>query len=53
MLRQLDANMGAIVLIQQGQLFEQIVAEQFRVGDGSGIAPCMGETSPARVLRAL
>lgn len=53
MLRQLDANMGAIVLIQQGQLFEQIVAEQFRVGDGGGIAPGMGETSRARVLRAL
>lgn len=53
MLRQLDADMRAIVLIQQGQLFQQIVAEQFRIRNGGGIATGMGETSQARVLRAL
>ncbi len=53
MLRQLDADMCAIVLIQQGQLFQQIVAEQFRIRNGGGIATGMGETSQARVLRAL
>lgn len=46
MLRQLDADMRAIVLIQQGQLFQQIVAEQFRIRNGGGIATGMGETSP-------
>lgn len=46
MLRQLDADMRAIVLVQQGQLFQQIVAEQFRIRNGGGIATGMGETSP-------
>ncbi len=53
MLRQLDADMRAIVLVQQGQLFQQIAAEQFWIRNGGGIATGMGKTPQARVLRAL
>ncbi len=53
MLRQLDADMRAIVPVQQGQLFQQIVAEQFRIRNGGGVATGMGETSPGARFEGL
>jgi hypothetical protein len=46
MLRQPDGNRGIVILIQHGELFQQIGAKQFRVSDGGGIATAMGETTP-------